>query len=641
MRRPRRRPGGEDVVDDDGRTVGVSTGRKNRGVASGGSSNRDASPHSTLGTTMTKKATTTTTTTTTRPTPRSSAAAILRGAPPSPPAAVPAVARRRPASNAGAFRGVGEERREGESDGDGDGDNGRHDDGNGCDRNFDHHNTRDHRKETPDFHRGLLLLASDDDDALRHRRERRKLHLLLLSSVVACIVSICAVLLSAVAHAVDFDRDLDILRESAFAHDAAVSELTGRWEREADDYRNELRDVRGELDESRTDASRYREEAALAVASLGREIRERDDDIRRMAERIDVLRGDVEESTSAKDAAWLRMDELMEENDALSRELREARRSSDTDRSREASLIDEIDDLTRRMERTADERDEATADIDVLLADANAASIRYDLLMRDHGEMSDAYLAPLLAYVGGLQASSDRQHSIILDLTSLVHSLHASWKVDRADAEVRASESFRAADAVALVTGQLAVERAVAHEAERMEYMQRMETRLDMLEGEAVGAVTAVAEAAGRLEYERKVEEEGRWRGYTMEAESILRSLARDDENVEGGGDGSARGSGSGSGSGGGGGVGVGISDTSLLRTVISRRIEEGMASLRSYYHPYNYLTKGGGIIETIASGADMVDGGYTKTHESTLSNEIQSLEGTIGRESHMEAVNW
>ena len=456
------------------------------------------------------------------------------------------------------------------------------------------------------------------------------MHLLLLSSVVACIVSICVVLLLAVAHAVDFDRDIGVLRENAIAYDAAVRELTGRWEREAGDHRtsrDELRDARGELDESRTDASRCREEAALAVASLGREIRERDDEIRRMAERIDVLRGDVEESTSAKDAAWLRMDELMEENDALSRESREARRSSDACRSREASLIDEIDDLTRRMERTADERDEATADIDVLIADANAASIRYDLLMRDHGEMSDAYLAPLLAYVGGLQASSDRQHSIILDLTSLVHSLHASWKVDRADAEVRAWESFRAADAVALVTGQLAVERAVAHEAERMEYMQRMETLLDMLEGEAVGAVTAVAEAAGRLEYERKVEEEGRWRGYTMEAESILRSLARDDENVEGGGDGSAR--------------GAGISDTSLLRTVISRRIEEGMASLRSYYHPYNYLTKGGGIIETIASGADMVDGGYTKTHESTLSNGIQSLEGTVGRESHMEAVNW
>jgi hypothetical protein len=36
------------------------------------------------------------------------------------------------------------------------------------------------------------------------------------------------------------------------------------------------------------------------------------------------------------------------------------------------------------------------------------------------------------------------------------------------------------------------------------------------------------------LEYERKVEEEGRWRDYTLESESILRS-ARDEGVVEDG----------------------------------------------------------------------------------------------------------
>ena len=83
---------------------------------------------------------------------------------------------------------------------------------------------------------------------------------------------------------------------------------------------------------------------------------------------------------------------------------------------------------------------------------------------------------------------------------------------------------------------------------------------------------------SGKLEYDRKVEEEGRWRSYTEEAESIL-------NNVQ---------------------VGIihndikdgtnpiderkGNTETSVLKAAISRRIEEGIISLRSYIHPYNYL---------------------------------------------------
>jgi len=79
------------------------------------------------------------------------------------------------------------------------------------------------------------------------------------------------------------------------------------------------------------------------------------------------------------------------------------------------------------------------------------------------------------------------------------------------------------------------------------------------------------------------------------EAESLLRAVR--EEGVE-------------DGSGDRGGVGVaGISETSLLRAAISRRIEEGIASLRSY-RPYNYLWKGDRI-GTIASESDMVDRDY------------------------------
>jgi len=145
------------------------------------------------------------------------------------------------------------------------------------------------------------------------------------------------------------------------------------------------------------------------------------------------------------------------------------------------------------------------------------------------------------------------------------------------DIETQRQESINAVEAVAHASNQFALVKAQAHELERINYIEHMELTIDRIEDEAIGAVHAVATAAGKLEYERKLEEEERWQRYTKEAESILGSIRNnvvqeDDEVHEG--------------------VDTYVLETSVLRAAISRRIEEGLTSLRSYVYPYNYLKR-------------------------------------------------
>lgn len=212
-----------------------------------------------------------------------------------------------------------------------------------------------------------------------------------------------------------------------------------------------------------------------------------------------------------------------------------------------------------------------------LLKDTKLVSMQYDMLQHNCMELANVF-APVLIFTKHLQQSHEQQQSIIADLTSMVHSLHSSLELKREELETQRRDSIHAVDAVALASTEVALLKAQSYEFERSHYMEQMEMKLEMLEYEAFGAVQAVANAAGKLEYDRKVEEEGRWRSYTEEAESIL-------NNVQ---------------------VGIihndikdgtnpidekkGNTETSVLKAAISRRIEEGIISLRSYIHPYNYL---------------------------------------------------
>ena len=68
------------------------------------------------------------------------------------------------------------------------------------------------------------------------------------------------------------------------------------------------------------------------------------------------------------------------------------------------------------------------------------------------------------------------------------------------------------------------------------------------------------------------MEEEERWQRYTKEAESILGSIRNNvqDDEIRVVSD-------------------TDVIETSVLRAAISRRLEEGLTSLRSYVYPYNY----------------------------------------------------
>lgn len=214
-----------------------------------------------------------------------------------------------------------------------------------------------------------------------------------------------------------------------------------------------------------------------------------------------------------------------------------------------------------------------------LLKDTKLVSMQYDMLQHNCMELANVFFAPVLIFTKHLQQSNEQQQSIIADLTSMVHSLHSSLEIKREELETQRRDSVHAVDAVALASTEVALLKAQSYEFERSHYMEQMEMKLEMLEYEAFGAVQAVANAAGKLEYDRKVEEEGRWRSYTEEVESILNNVQvgiihndiKDDGTnpiVEK----------------------KGNTETSVLKSAISRRIEEGIISLRSYIHPYNYL---------------------------------------------------
>mmetsp|Transcript_1480 Transcript_1480/g.3115 ORF Transcript_1480/g.3115 Transcript_1480/m.3115 type:complete len:610 (-) Transcript_1480:812-2641(-) len=424
-------------------------------------------------------------------------------------------------------------------------------------------------------------------------RERRKVKALLLFSLTYIIMILYAV--SAVVYTQNCNHNLAILRIDAI-NSRTTQEQSEIIKREMGMHAQSriiLGTVREHLEHSQETVMQLKQALADARKTHKIEIQEykaifqqHDEELSDAVERIQILRGDKEDS--AIDMAWLRMDELMEDNSELSNDLKKARKASNDIarvQLRDKELIKTVESLTRQLKLATDEKDK-------LLSHSKIIATRYDLLQHNHIEMSDAFFAPILIYTQNLQQSSEQQHSIILDLTSLIHSLHSSLEISRADLETQVVESVHAVDAIAGITTELAHVKTQAYEMERVHYMEHMEFQLERLEDEAMGAVQAVAEAAGKLEYERKLEEEGRWSSYVEEAESILGGIR---ENVQ---DGSALDKS----------VNVidGISETSVLRAAISRRIEEGISSLRSYIHPYNYLKeREDGRIQTIESRSE------------------------------------
>eukprot|EP00985_Skeletonema_marinoi_P015838 scaffold8288_cov99-Skeletonema_marinoi.AAC.2 len=259
-----------------------------------------------------------------------------------------------------------------------------------------------------------------------------------------------------------------------------------------------------------------------------------DDDKNDALSRIAALRSQKEDSSSALDLAWLRMDDLLQENNDLSSQLKLTKKK----------LESNIKHLTL-------ERDNLLQRRDVLKERNKKLQAQNELQQYTHEYTMNLFFAPMLRHTLHLQQTSEHQHSIIVDLTSIVRDLHESLENRETDLDTQ----------IVFAHAQSKV-----HEMERVSLMQNMEAQLQQLEEEAVGAVNAVATASGKLEFDRKSEEQTRWNGYVSQVESILGDMSSE--------------------------TGDGIIETSVLRAAITRRVESGLNALKKYVHPNHFVNK-------------------------------------------------
>lgn len=259
-----------------------------------------------------------------------------------------------------------------------------------------------------------------------------------------------------------------------------------------------------------------------------------DDDKNAALSRIAALRSQKEDSSSALDLAWLRMDDLLHENNDLDSQLKLTKKK----------LENQILHLTH-------ERDNLLQRRDVLQEENKKLLAQNELQQYNHEYSMKLFFAPMLSHTLTLQQTSEQQHSTIVDLTSIVYSLNESLENSETDLDTQ----------IVVAHAQSKV-----HEMERLSLMQNMEAQMQQLEEEAVGAVNAVSTAAGMLEFERKSEEQTRWNEYVSQVESILGNMSSE--------------------------TGEGIIETSVLRAAITRRVESGLNSLKKYVHPNHFVSK-------------------------------------------------
>jgi hypothetical protein len=467
------------------------------------------------------------------------------------------------------------------------------------------------KSETPDTTNTEANMYCTQQQFVSLIRQR----LLLLLAALIISLSFTTMTLVAVAYAVDFNNNLAI-QERDSRHLFTIGKFTDLIKTREETIRHfhELvHTLESRWRESQHTIHELRRRMAQAEAAFNEQVEgyrsifaQHDNDLNEALGRINILRGNQDVKTSALEMAWQRMDELMEENNELSHHLHEAKKqqrplhfqSIDSDMARtqrrDKELIYTVESLTQQLQIVSRGKDALQSQL-ALLTD------EHELLKHTHKHFVDVLFTPIVSYAPNIQHASEQQHAIILELTSLVHSLHSTLDLSHSNLQILTSESQHAINAIANAASELAFTHAHQYEIERETYIEHMESQLERLEGEAVGATIAVAEAAGRLEYARKMEERTRWISYVDEVERTLGGIVvgaeedllmgwrkRDNRALEE--ESSTRADISGrslndelSGR-------EDIIETSVLRSAISRRIEKGLFSLRQFVHPYKYL---------------------------------------------------
>ena len=259
-----------------------------------------------------------------------------------------------------------------------------------------------------------------------------------------------------------------------------------------------------------------------------------DDDKNAALSRIAALRSQKEDSSSALDLAWLRMDDLLHENNELSSLLKRTKKK-----------------LERNIDYLTLERDKLLQGRDALDERNKLLHAQNELQQYTHEYAMNMFFAPMLTHAINLQQTSEHQHSVIVELTSIVRSLNESLE----NSEIDLGTQIVIAQAQSKV-----------YEMERLSIMENMKLQIAQLEEEAIGAVNAVATASGKLELERKTEEQLRWNEYVSQVENILGDMSTE--------------------------TGEGIVETSVLRATITRKVETGLNMLKRYVHPCHFVNK-------------------------------------------------
>lgn len=324
-----------------------------------------------------------------------------------------------------------------------------------------------------------------------HNNKKGWLKIIAVVYIVANAIALIA--LSSVLYTLDFNHKLNVLEKSSM-HYTDINNAIQKYTNLLEESERSARTLQTKLNQSQQLNAQLKGAMAQLELEHTSQIEEyksifnqHDDDLNEALSRIKVLRGNKDDKMSALDMAWLRMDELLEENNELSHHLNEAKKQQ-LFVARDRELINTVESLTQQLKSVSEEKDELNAsndDLNTLLVLLNQ---EYELLEYNHHEMV-RLLSPILPYVQSLQYTSEKQHSIILELTSIVHSLHSSLELSQSDAQIQSTESQYAVDAIATAAGELVLQQTANYDMERALYMEKMEQKLTRMEDEALGAV--------------------------------------------------------------------------------------------------------------------------------------------------------
>ena len=244
--------------------------------------------------------------------------------------------------------------------------------------------------------------------------------------------------LSAVFYTIDFSYKLSAMEKDAVYHTKIEQYKTLLEERNrsalnhqdrAKLLHQQLTDSRGLYAQLQRQKSEMQAKHKIQIEEYKSIFKQHYADLNEALGRKKVLRGNKKDKSSALEMAWLRMDELMEENNELSHHLNEANKQQlmvlrdqqliktveslthqlkavseekENDAmkfaARDAELTSTVGDLTQRLEALSEEKYKLNILSEELEASLIQIKSEYEQLEFVHTQITDLFLAPILSY---------------------------------------------------------------------------------------------------------------------------------------------------------------------------------------------------------------------------------------------------